>query len=194
MALRKAILLLALLCLLPVPAHASEEAEEAARQVWSDISERGIAAMADHLHPASGELLKDVFLPIAEMAYEHGEGAEFSRQLLGEERSLEEVQALGGVEFFRAFLSAIEGMMGSLGQFRFDELEVLGSIAEGEVQHVLARMRVGVGEFSVRQVEVLSMRQWEGSWRMQLTAEIEGMALMMRQAFEEGLRRAGDGD
>ena len=65
-------------------------------------------------------------------------------------------------------------------QMRFDKLEMLGSVSEKEARHVLARLTIGAGEFSVEQMEVLSFIPFEDTWRLQLNGQMKGLASAMR--------------
>ena len=62
----------------------------------------------------------------------------------------------------------------------FDKIEVLGSIPEGEVVHVVTRVQIGVGVLAVRQMEVISVKPAGEVWRVMLTGQIEGFAQMVR--------------
>ncbi|MEM8931157.1 MAG: hypothetical protein AAGE94_08275, partial [Acidobacteriota bacterium] len=71
-------------------------------------------------------------------------------------------------DFFSGFIRMIEAQMEGA-ELEFDELDVLGHVPEGDNVHVLTRMTVGVEELSMTQLEIVSMRPFGNSWRMQLT-------------------------
>lgn len=53
---------------------------------------------------------------------------------------------------------------------------VLGHVMEGDsVAHVVYRMRMGVGEMSVDQVQVAPLKRADGQWRVLLTGSFAGM-------------------
>ena len=51
--------------------------------------------------------------------------------------------------------------------------DVLGSVPEGDVQHVLYRMSMDVNGVALSQVEVISFKEHEGQWRAMLTGDMD---------------------
>jgi hypothetical protein len=62
------------------------------------------------------------------------------------------------------------------------QTNVLGHVMEGDsVAHVVYRMRMGVGEVSVDQVQVAPLKRADGQWRVLLTGSFAGMMNAARQ-------------
>ena len=56
------------------------------------------------------------------------------------------------------------------------QVSVLGHVMEGDtLAHVVYRMRMGIGEMSVDQVQVAPVKRADGGWRVLLTGSFAGM-------------------
>ncbi len=73
------------------------------------------------------------------------------------------------------------GQVAMLGQLDFQSMDVLGSIPEGDdVRHVVIRTKIAVGEMTVEEMEVVSYKETEAGWKIQLQGKIKGMAQQMK--------------
>ena len=63
---------------------------------------------------------------------------------------------------------------------RFDRIDVLGSVREGEIAHVVTRIHVGADALSIRKMNVISAKPWMGGWKLMLTGEMQGLQQMLQ--------------
>lgn len=65
-----------------------------------------------------------------------------------------------------------------------DDLQILGSVREGELVHLVTRSIVTTGTVQQTRLEVVSMKPYSDSWRTLLTGDVESMSQAIRIGFE----------
>lgn len=171
-----------LLCLLgPVVAPISQAAttpEAEAEAYFAAMQEEGLTAATRFMHPTALAQFKAMLMPV--YAAENAAG---TRQLLdmtfSADMDFAELQALDPALFMDGFMSLLVAQTGNA-PIRFDKLEVLGTVDEGDARHVLTRMTLGAGELAITQFEVLSFIPYNDSWRLQLDGDMKGLAAALR--------------
>ena len=97
----------------------------------------------------------------------------------------ESIKAMSDKAFFTHFLRGIMARAEQVGQLDFEKVEVLGSVSEGSsVRHVVTRIKVGIGDMSMENMEIISFRKKDGHWGILLQGKIKGMARQIRRALE----------
>ena len=176
--------IVAVCVLLPSLVFAQAETPESlAKSYIQALSDGGMGATAEFMHPDALADFKGMLLPVYNAEARAGE-----RQLIditfGQEVSVDQLSEISDTQFFRGFLNLIEAQ--TAGQnMQFDKIEVLGTVTEAEVQHVLTRMSVGSEQVKVTSMEVLSFIPYQDTWRLRLTGEIEGMARALQQSLSQ---------
>lgn len=166
------------LTFLPTPS-AAETPEDVANRYFEALQEHGLSAVGDFLHPDGLAKFKQMMMPVVSFVDEQGDAPMLAAFFAG--ATIEEVEAMLPADFMSGFLSIITAQTEELGAIHFDEIEVLGSLKEADdLVHVLTRVTVGVGELAMTDMEVVSVRPYEGSWRILLTGELEGLARTLR--------------
>lgn len=130
------------------------------------------------MHLEHLDRFKEMLLPLFEMSLEEGEDRSFVDMTFGKEATLEDIRKASGKEFMGTFMLLFEAQL--QGDISFNSIDVLGSIPEGDVIHVLARMEVGAVGIEMRQMEVLSFHRQGDDWLVSLTGEMEGIAQALR--------------
>jgi hypothetical protein len=161
----------------------TESAEAAVRDYHADLQSKGLRSVSAHMHRDELLRFKEMLLPIFQP-----EGPPNHKELVagffGPDATPESVAAAPPAVFMNAFMSIAERQLETL-NYRFGDSEVVGSIQEGDVTHVLTRVRGGAAELKVTQMEVVSVRKDGAHWRLLLTGRYEGMA----QAFRAQAQR-----
>ncbi len=166
-------MMLAMLTLTP-RASANAGAEAAVRGYFEDMASRGLVTIADHMHPAEMVRFRDLFSPVFEMVTEDDD---VFPELFGN-RPKDEVVAMDAASFMRTLFGSLQAKIGS--GLTFAQPEILGTVMEDETAHVLARVHVGMAEVGISQMQVISLRQDQGVWKMLLTGDITGMGEAIR--------------
>lgn len=139
-------------------------------------------AVAELMHPEALEKFRGMMLPLAEEAA----GTDEAASLLVLFRGVSDVAALkklSPAEFFAAFFGGITDANPMLKDaLASGSMSPIGSVPEGDMLHMVCRTSVSVEEISLTKMEVISLRQSQGSWRVLLSGEMEGIVQALRKA------------
>lgn len=97
--------------------------------------------------------------------------------------SIEQARKLDSQRLVRALFGTLEDRMPDA--FRLLRFELIGSVPEGEVVHVLGRLHSDMAELRMHQLEVISVKRHGGEWRSLLSGDIEGIAEAISKRFPE---------
>jgi hypothetical protein len=75
-------------------------------------------------------------------------------------------------------MSAVSGFMhpDELKEVTFGVSEILGTVREKEMVHVVTRVVAGVKEVRMNKLTVVSTKQFGKEWKLMLSGELEGLA------------------
>ncbi|HSM07823.1 MAG TPA: hypothetical protein VLA33_02265 [Gemmatimonadota bacterium] len=136
--------------------------------------------MADLMHPAALDELRELFQPVLEAE----QMAELRTEVFGTP-SVEEATALSGRDIYETIISfALGADPATSAAMQSVEADVVGHIMEGDTAHVVYRMNLNIEGFEMSQTAVASYRQHEGRWLGLLTADLRGMVAGLRQALD----------
>ena len=65
--------------------------------------------------------------------------------------------------------------------FQRASFEIVGSVLEGELVHVITRAKIGSVDKSITQMEVISFKKEGDAWRVMLTGSMKGLAQALRK-------------
>lgn len=166
-------LMLALLLVASAPARA-DSPESAVRAYMDDLRHHGLAVVADHLHRDEMARFKSMLLP-ALLRRDFPQQREVITGLFGPDATPQSVAAMPADRFVTAIMRLVEQRLAARG-VRFGEADVIGTVPEGEVIHVVTRTRTGAGPMSITGLEVMSVRLDGPHWRLMLSGQIDGLA------------------
>jgi hypothetical protein len=152
-------------------AAAAQPPEQVAADYLEALRARGFAAQADFLLPEEMERFRDMLMP----AFEHeeaGRGRALLNATFGREATPLAVRLADPAEVVRRFARVMSVRMPEQ-PTGYDELVVLGTLAEGETAHVLARLRTVAGDQTRERLQVVSLRPWGETWRVLMSPELE---------------------
>lgn len=176
--LRSLLFISAFLFFASIPAIAADTPEQVCEQYLAAIKERGMVAVPDFIHPEELQRFKGMLMPLFQ------EGGPPNREELihgffGESATQESVAATVPEDFMRAFMSIADAQMKKL-NISIGKTEILGSVKEGEIVHLVTRATAGTGDFKLTQLEVASLKPSGDTWRLLLSGSIEGMAQALK--------------
>jgi hypothetical protein len=180
-------LLVVALLALAVPAWGAEGAsavvdnspEGVTRQYFDAIRTGGVTAAVRFMHPDALARFQEMLVPLFAAEAEAGH-SELRDATFGSEATLEQVTAKTPEQFMGGFAALMDRQVG---QIEFTDLQVIGSVPEGdETVHVLARIGVGMpdSEDEIEGMEVVTLIRWQDSWRLGLTKQMQGLADALR--------------
>lgn len=154
--------------------------EAATMSLVESIRAADYGRMADLMHPAALEELRQLFEPILEAP----QMADFRQEIFGV-ASIDSALALDGREIYETIISfALGSDAATAAAMQSVQAQVIGHVMEGDTAHVVYRMNLDVEGIPFSQTAVASFRQHEGRWLGLLTADIRGMVAGLRQTLE----------
>lgn len=170
--------LVALICLFAGHAQAQASPEAVAHAYVAAIRAKGMTATADFIHPDELKRFQAMLLPL--FADADAEPAQLlARGLFGPEATAESINALEPAEFMRGFMRMVDTQLKDT-PLSVGDAQILGAVKEGDVVHLVSRNTVGVGELQLTQLEVISLKPYQDTWRLMLTGKMEGIAQALK--------------
>lgn len=170
--------LLALIVTTTSAARSEDAAEAAASAYLAALAESGLPAIVDHTHPDEIIKFRQWMSPIFDLP--DASNNDFL-ELFGES-DIKTVQEMPPIDFMRTFFKSVnEKMRGSVS---FGPGEVLGTVMEDDIAHVVVRVHLNSGPLSISQMQIMSFRKDRGAWKALLGAEISGMAEAIRNQIQ----------
>lgn len=146
--------------------------EEVARQSAEAVRAEGITAVTRFIHPDELLAFKEMLAPA--MAGDTPVAQGLREAFFGDGTTGAALAAMGPSDFMHGFMAFVETQMAGL-DVTIGEQEILGSVAEGEVVHLVTRSTAGAGALQLTQLEVVSLKPYEGTWRLMLSGKFRGM-------------------
>lgn len=162
----------AALCAAAIPAAAQETPEQVVERYYDTFRSGDYAANAAMMDPAALEELKSTVAQLVETVGD--EGSDELRATFGV-GSAAELRALAPEALYERMLRSTLGDEEMREILQQAEIRVLGHVPEGEVAHVVYRMRVSFGGVEVDQVQIAPVRRTPEGWRVMLTGSLAGM-------------------
>lgn len=151
--------------------------EQVERQYVDAIRSDGMTAIPQYIHPDELKRFKEMLAPA--LAGETTLANSLRRAFFGPEATVASVAAMSPAEFMRGFMAFAQGQMKTM-NVSVGQSEILGSVKEGEIVHLVTRNTTGAGALQLTQLEVVSLKPYQGSWRLLLSGKLEGMAQALK--------------
>jgi hypothetical protein len=137
----------------------------------ADLKKQGMLGVSRHLHPDELSKFKGLLMPW--LRKDAAKKSEAIHGLFGPDATLAKIEAMSGAEFMDGFMRiAGEQLKGAT----FDDVQILGSVKENDIIHVVTRAGVTVNGVQLKALEVVSVRRAGDDWKLLLSGELEGMA------------------
>lgn len=187
---------LLLTCLLAVsfagPSRAVLTGPEAAVAAYFTAFKSGdLAAVAMLIHPEELSTFRATMLPLIRKGIdsvneESDEEDRMAVRLFMRGDSMETIGSESPAEFFARFLNWVMALNPAMADaMRTANVRTLGEVQEGDLSHVVYRVQIKAQDGSVDQVSVMTAKHYEEEWKLLLTAEVEGMADMLRMNLDQ---------
>jgi len=162
----------------PIPSMRGFTPEDVARAYFTALQDRGMPIVAEFMHSGEMAKFKSVFIAVMEKEAATGK-RELVFLLFGDKATLAEVKALSPKEFMYVFMQKASGLLPKK-EFQFDKQDVIGSLAEGDLVHVVSRIEVGLRTVKIKKVIVVSMKRDGDEWKLLLTEELDGLLQVLQ--------------
>ena len=157
---------------------ADELSPEAAKQVtetyYAALGQQGFAGVVDLLHPQEIERFRSMVMPGFERERAAGRRT-LINATFGRNADLTQVRLADSADFVRRFARLASARSRDL-PVGYDQVVVLGSVEEGDMLLMVSRIETGRGADASQRLEVLSLKPYNGQWRVMLDSRFEEMA------------------
>jgi hypothetical protein len=170
-----------LLLLMGSPASASpaETPEAYIARSLAAVRANGMGAVADYMHPDEVARFRAKAAPVFDL--QDASGRKMMRNVFGEQS----MAALPPLEFMRVFLHDAFGNTEKDAALRIVNPQMLGSVREGDVVHVVMRGAFEARGVNVTRLQVISVRPNGDGWGLLLTGDLEELAERMHAVTVE---------
>lgn len=151
------------------------------------------ADIVSHMHPEEVESFHRATFPVIQEGLEaaaNGEGDPdaFAMKLLLGDDTPETVLTESPPAFFGRFLRWVMALNPAMqAALSRTDVTVIGSVPEGDtLLHVVYRLRMPMEGDHMTQMHVMSLKQYEGAWKLMLSGDIQSMSRLF-QATPPGL-------
>ncbi|HVR97497.1 MAG TPA: hypothetical protein VMW27_12840 [Thermoanaerobaculia bacterium] len=165
---------------------ASAASPETVVQSYLDLMKKGqYNEMAAAMHPEALEKFRSMLLSVAEeMPGATEPGGMLS--LFKGVSSAEALKKLSPVEFFASFFAGMSELNPVMKELLASiQSKALGSVKEGDTVHVVCRTTAGFSGASMDKMEVVSVKQHQGQWKVLLSGDIQNMAQAIRNSIAQ---------
>jgi hypothetical protein len=164
-----------LMILLSGAAGAASSPETICTEYFAALKKDGMTAAASYIHPDELARFKQMLMPLFRRAAAK-QDHRLAEGFFGPGTRLEQLEAMSAADFMTGVLRAVGEKM----DVNFGDVEVLGTVREKEVVHVVARVTAEAGDetskVKVKTMEVVSTRPFGDGWKLLLSGELEGLA------------------
>lgn len=156
------------------PSLAQSSPESVAGEYAAAIRVGGMPDAANYIHPDELRRFKDMLSPLlADAKSPAAQG--IVQAVFGPQSDVESVAAMDPLSFMQGFLAFLDGQMKVL-NVTFGDLQILGAVPEGDTVHLVTRTSAGAAGMKLTKLEVMSLKPYEGMWKVLLSGQIEALA------------------
>ncbi|MBI5143432.1 MAG: DUF2059 domain-containing protein [Nitrospirae bacterium] len=153
--------------------------EEAVQAYFLAMRDGGLAATGRLLHPEALARFREILLPLVEIQDSDGQNLIMS-VFFGADATIDSVRAKKPLEFYTSFMN-VASVMSGMSLVNIGGFEIVGSVAEGDMVHVVVRGQASAGPITTGGMEVASLKRDGEGWKILLNRNIEGFAEALRQ-------------
>ena len=178
----RALLLSLFAFLLSSLATAAEETpQQVVEQYHRDYLGNGWVALSKYLHPEELARAQQAFLAGIP---DNDTSRRSLAELYGSDVTLAKLREATPEQFVHPILVAMQASL-ERANLKVTDLQILGTVEEGELRHVVYRWRSETPQLKMSQVEVRTLRQYRGAWRLLLPMNLQTSL----SSVQQGVRR-----
>jgi hypothetical protein len=170
---------LVLSCLGVAAAEDSPTPEAVATEAIKAMNAHDYAGYTSYMHPDALKSFRTMMSAVVDSAAESKAESQILA-LFHEVKSVAALREMSDPQFFTSFLQGLTANPLTKEALGGAECEILGHIKEGNIAHVVGRIKVTMRGASVKKMTVISLQPHGKTWKMLLTGELEGLAAMLK--------------
>jgi hypothetical protein len=174
------LLLAGLVIVLGQPGHA-ETVEEATDRYFEVMRSGNYVAAANLFDPVELKNFRDSLDFLAQIPESSKD--EIYTAFFGVGSTQESVAKLSDQEFFASFFGFAMSQGGMDELMKIATTEYIGHVMEGDIAHAVTRLSAELPGAKFKTMSVASFVSRDGTWKMKMSGEINGVAADLRDAF-----------
>ncbi|MEW6304069.1 MAG: hypothetical protein AB1705_11390 [Verrucomicrobiota bacterium] len=161
-------------------ASQAQTPEEVVAGYFEKIKAGGGNTVAALMHPDELKKFHAMMTPVVEGALASPQAKAF--QKFADPSDPAKKRTMTDAEFMNLFMEWVELVQpGAMAALKGATIEALGHVSEGEVKHVVVRVKVKSEGLEVEKMSVLSVKNFQGVPKLTLTGEMKGIAEALRR-------------
>jgi len=154
-------------------AQAASSPEQTAIDYMAALTKDGMTAVPAFIHPDELARFKEMLMPMVRREAATGD-TPVTDVLFGKGTKLAQVEAMPPLDFSTALMRVVGQKLDGV---KYGDVQVLGTVREKEIVHVVARVVAEVSAgVQMKSVEVISTKKSGDDWKLLLTGQLEGLA------------------
>ena len=180
---RRNLLLFACIAIIPTLAQATEETPvQVVERFHAAFRKQRWLALADFLHPEDFANAQQALL--SQFSDDNPTTRKQIEEFYGDGMTIAKLKGVSPEEWINPILAGMNRSLDRSG-VRITALDVLGSIEEGELRHVLYRWQSETPQIRMSQVEVRTLRKYKGAWRLLPPMDLQISLAGMQRALQK---------
>lgn len=152
--------------------------ESVAEAYVASIRTNGLTTATDFIHPDELQRFKEMLAPLfADPRSPAAQG--IVQAVFGPQSTVESVAAMDPPTFMRAFMNFMDGQLKAVNT-TIGDVQVLGAVREGDTVHLVTRSTAGAAGIQITQLEVMSLKPYQDTWKLLLSGQMEGLAQALK--------------
>ncbi len=162
-----------------------EKSIQVAKEADSAMTALDWTKYASLVYPPDLQNFHDMLMPGIE-AHPSPTNAD-SVDLFGNSYSIDTLRNESPDRFFVEIMNLVLKLSPQLGQtFSSMTNDHIGGVADGDsLVHVVSRTEFHVGAQDVKEMNVITTREYEGKWTVMLSPKLQGVAMMVQQGLQQ---------
>ena len=149
----------------------SSSPEAVVKEYLAVLQKEGMMAVSRYIHPDELKRFKEMLMPWVRK--DASQKNEVIPGLFGIEATLVSVEAMPPAQFMDAFMRLAGEQLKDV---TFGECEIVGTVREKDMTHVVTRITAGVQDLRMNKLTVVSTKPLGKEWKLMLSGELEGLA------------------
>jgi hypothetical protein len=153
---------------------ATASPEKVAAEYFRTNQNEGLAATAPFMHTDALVSFKKKLAPIFESEAKQA-NPRITQAILGPGATFATYTNASPFKVMQSFMNLAEAVSQTV-DLKYTRFELLGTVTEGDVRHVLARVSLASTNGSNTRMQVISLKLDRDEWKVLVTSELNGMA------------------
>jgi hypothetical protein len=147
---------------------------------FQKVKKDGFTSISELMHPDELRKMHEMMLPIIAESLMSEDAPTFKG--FADKSDPKTVAKMTDAEFMNRFMTWVSDLQPALRQIISGAtIETLGHVVEGDLKHVVVRMKMNSNGIDIEKMSVMTVKDFEGKPRMTLSGEMKGVAESLKR-------------